>query len=177
MNSVLPLRWDDAKMKLFMIAVGSLFLAGCATTPADCNMHDRNASLLNKLSCETSGAYSQQIREREQELIRNRELNKQFRQVYDDIVVQRDAMSGSLAAQRQSQSALNASLGALLGQLKSGGNQKAEVQQQIAALERQLKQVASASTGTTSASIPQRQQTLKALQQQVDRLQRSLGYN
>ena len=80
-------------------------------------------------------------------------------------------------AQQKSQAALNQSLSQLLGSLKTRSGNKAQVQQQIAALEQQLKaaQAKPASTGNAK-QMAAKQQELKALQKKVNQLQFSLGY-
>lgn len=161
-------------LRLLFAAVAALMLAGCASTPADCNSANHDASLIAKMQCEHSGGYSAQIRQREQELLDARAENELFHRVYEEISAQQQATRQSLDTQRQRQASLQRSLSSLLTQLKSRHASKGQVQQQIATLEQDLQR--SPTSGGSAADIAARQQELKALQQKVSRLQLSLGY-
>ena len=65
---------------------------------------------------------------------------------------------------------------ALITQLKIRHANKAQVQQQIADLEKQLATKKKATVSTDPVVVETRKQELKALQQKVSRLQLSLGY-
>jgi uncharacterized protein YcfL len=41
------------------VLLTSLLLAGCATSPQDCDLHAQDPSFITKLSCTTSGGYRQ----------------------------------------------------------------------------------------------------------------------
>ena len=161
-----------------MLGVGALLvLSGCATQPGECDANNRDASLFPKVNCDAGGGYSEQIRQNEAALAKSQQENAMFHQVYQDIAAQQAASRNDLLAQQKSQAALNQSLSQLLGSLKTRSGNKAQVQQQIAALEQQLKaaQAKPASTGNAK-QMAAKQQELKALQKKVNQLQFSLGY-
>ena len=72
---------------------------------------------------------------------------------------------------------MNQSLSQLLGSLKARKGNKAQVQQQIASLEQQLKAAqAKPASSTNPKQLAAKQAELKALQKKVNQLQFSLGY-
>lgn len=152
-------------------------LTGCATTASQCKASDSSASLIGKLNCDYGGGYADEVRSSEQDLRAAQEQNRQFNQVYDELSALQASTRQDLQTQRRQQASLEQSLNGLLATLKKRHANKADVQQQIAGLEQRLKasQVAPASTAS-SAQVEARKQELKALQQQVSRLQLSLGY-
>ncbi|OLF51164.1 hypothetical protein [Pseudomonas chlororaphis] len=154
----------------------ALALGGCASQPGDCDATNRDASLLTKMNCDYSGGYSEQIKQKEQALTASRQENAMFRQVYDNIAAQQTSTRQDLASQQQAQAALNQSLGQLLKSLKARHGNESQVQQQIAALEQQLKTAQAKTTSNTPAALAAKQQELKALQKKVNQLQFSLGY-
>lgn len=155
--------------------LAAALLAGCASTPRQCNSYNANASLLEKASCDFSGGYSEQVRQQEQELAQARAENEHFRQVYQQIAEQQAATSLSLQEQQRKQADLNRSLRGLLSQLQARHASKAEVQQQIIQLQQQMHNLEQ-SPASSPAAVATRQQELRDLQRQVSRLQLSLGY-
>lgn len=61
-------------MNLKIVFLSACFLTGCATTATECDPSDADASLLTKLSCDTSGGYRKNITANEQQLQRNQEI-------------------------------------------------------------------------------------------------------
>lgn len=152
-------------------------LAGCATTASQCTASVSSASLISKLNCDYGGGYAEQVRNSEQDLVAAREQNRQFNQVYDELSALQASTRQDLATQQRQQANLQKSLNGLLATLKARDGNKSDVQQQIAGLEKQLKAGQGApAKNASSAQIEARKQELKALQQQVSRLQLSLGY-
>ena len=154
-----------------------LALSGCASRPGECDASNRDASLFTKVNCDAGGGYSEQIRQNEAALTKSQQENAMFHQVYENIAAQQAASRTDLLAQQKSQAALNQSLSQLLDSLKARKGNQAQVQQQIAGLEQQLKaaQAKPASTATPK-QLAAKQQELKALQKKVNQLQFSLGY-
>lgn len=165
---------------LLRIGLGALLLstlAGCATTASQCSASDSSASLISKLNCDYGGGYAEGVRNSEQELIAAREQNRQFNQVFDELSALQASTRQDLATQQRQQANLEKSLNGLLSTLKARHGNKSDVQQQIAGLEKQLKASQNApAKNASSAQVEARKQELKALQQQVSRLQLSLGY-
>ncbi|CAM3616433.1 hypothetical protein CCOS865_00328 [Pseudomonas reidholzensis] len=152
-------------------------LGGCATTASQCTASDNSASLISKLNCDYGGGYAEGVRNSEQDLLAAKEQNRQFNQVFAELSAQQASTRQDLATQQRQQASLEQSLNGLLTTLKRRHGNKAEVQQQIAGLEQQLKnRQAAPANNASSAQVEARKQELKALQQQVSRLQLSLGY-
>ncbi len=156
--------------------VASLLLAGCATTMSQCDPSDKDSGFLTKLSCDTSGAYRQHVDQREQALLSSQEANALFHQVYRDIVAQQNQTKASLAQQRRRQVELNRSMGQLIRSLQASKGKEAGMQAQLAALDKDLKDINNASESSSPAMIVQKQQRLQQLQKKVSDLQASLGY-
>lgn len=159
-----------------LLLAPTLVLAGCAVTPEQCNVSNANASLIAKMNCDYSGGYSSQVRQRELELQDAQAENALFHQVYQDILAQQSATRLGLEQQQRQQADLDLSLGKLLQQLKGKHGDKQQVQQQINKLEADFEAARAEPKSEDPAELAARQNELKALQQQVSRLQLSLGY-
>lgn len=153
-----------------------LLLQACSVTPDQCNSSNADVSLIGKMRCDYSGGYSHQIREREQDLARAQAENAMFHQVYQDITAQQSATRLTLEQQKQYQDKLNRSLNQLLNELRSRHSDKVLVQQQLTKLEQELVAANQTSGGQNPAELAARKAELEMLQQQVNRLQFSLGY-
>lgn len=153
-----------------------LLLQACSVTPEQCNSSNADVSLIGKMHCDYSGGYSHQVREREQDLVRAQAENAMFHQVYQDITAQQNATRLSLNEQKQQQDKLNRSLNKLLSELRGRHSDKALVQQQLTRLEQDLAAASEVSGGQNPAELAARKAELEMLQQQVNRLQFSLGY-
>ncbi|MEE1921452.1 hypothetical protein V0R50_00770 [Pseudomonas sp. 148P] len=152
-------------------------LGGCATTASQCNASNSDTSLVGKLNCDYGGGYAEGVRNSEQDLQAAREQNRQFNQVYDELRAMQANTRQDLASQQRQQASLEKSLNGLLATLKARHGNKQDVQRQIAGLEQQLKAAQAApAKNASSAELEARKQELKNLQQQVSRLQLSLGY-
>ena len=164
-------------VRLLGVLGAVLALSGCATQPGECDAGNRDAGLFTKVNCDAGGGYSAQIRQNELALAQSQQENAMFHQVYEDIAAQQAASRANVKAQQQAQATLNQSLNKLLGSLKARTGNKAQVQQQIAGLEQQLKAAQAAPESTSDpAQMAAKQQELKALQKKVNQLQFSLGY-
>ncbi len=154
-----------------------LALSGCATQPGECDAGNRDAALFTKVNCDAGGGYRAQIQQNELALAQSQQENAMFHQVYEDIAAQQAASRANVKAQQQAQATLNQSLNKLLGSLKARTGNKAQVQQQIAGLEQQLKAAQAAPVSTSDpAQMAAKQQELNALHKKVNQLQFSLGY-
>ena len=160
-----------------MVITAVLALSGCATQPGECDATNRDSSMLTKMNCDYSGGYSDQVKQKEEALSESRRQNAMFRQVYENIQAQQLSTKADLASQQKSQAALNQSLTQLLNSLKARRGNEAQVQKQIADLEKQLKATQVAPTAKpTPAALAAKQKELKTLQKKVNQLQFSLGY-
>ena len=164
-------------VRLLGVLGAVLALSGCATQPGECDAGNRDAGLFTKVNCDAGGGYSAQIRQNELALAQSQQENAMFHQVYENIAAQQAASRANVQAQQQAQATLNQSLNKLLGSLKARTGNKAQVQQQIAGLEQQLKAAQAVPVSTSDpAQVAAKQQELKALQKKVNQLQFSLGY-
>ena len=164
-------------VRLLGVLGAVLALSGCATQPGECDAGNRDAGLFTKVNCDAGGGYRAQIQQNELALAQSQQENAMFHQVYQDIAAQQAASRTDLQAQQTSQAALNQSLSQLLGSLKARKGNKAQVQQQIASLEQQLKAAqAKPASSTNPKQLAAKQAELKALQKKVNQLQFSLGY-
>ena len=164
-------------VRLLGVLGAVLALSGCATQPGECDAGNRDAGLFTKVNCDAGGGYSAQIRQNELALAQSQQENAMFHQVYEDIAAQQAASRANVQAQQQAQATLNQSLNKLLGSLKARTGNKAQVQQQIAGLEQQLKAAQAAPVSTSApAQMAAKQQELNALHKKVNQLQFSLGY-
>ncbi|WCM51312.1 hypothetical protein OH720_31030 [Pseudomonas sp. WJP1] len=164
-------------LRQLMVITAVLALSGCASQPGECDATNRDSSMLTKMNCDYSGGYSDQVKQKELTLSESRKQNAMFRQVYENIQAQQLSTKADLASQQKSQAALNQSLTQLLNSLKARRGNEAQVQKQIADLEKQLKATQVAPTAKpTPAALAAKQQELKTLQKKVNQLQFSLGY-
>lgn len=160
--------------KTLIVAGSMMLLAGCATTPEQCDPYNQDASLVTKLSCDTSGAYRTQVEQREQNVRLDQEENALFRQVYADIRAHQRAVRADLNVQREKQKSLNESLQTLLSRLKDRTGQELGLQNRLNDLEQQLQATQEPAQDETEVAAKRSQ--LAELEQQVSRLQKSLGY-
>ena len=162
-------------MKFRAVYLSSLLvLTGCATTPADCDPSNRSASLLTKMSCDSSGGYRQKVNDQEQQLQRNQELNALSHQILTDMESRKLRSNTTLAQEQADQQALKASLSQLVAQLKvKGGNQVGL--QQITALT-QAEQQFTPSSNDNAAQVVARREEAALLEAKVKELNQSLGY-
>ena len=157
----------------------SLMLVGCANNPQNlshCDSTKADPSMWEKLRCDTGGAYRQQVKDNEQQLLDARAENQLFHQIYAEIEAQQQAVKADLKTQQQQQAQLQQSLNTLLSQLKTKHANKADAQQQLANLEAQIKRTQQQANNNNPAVIAAKRKELAELQRQVSRLQLSLGY-
>ena len=160
-------------MKFRAVYLSSLLvLTGCATTPADCDPSNRSASLLTKMSCDSSGGYRQKVNDQEQ---RNQELNALSHQILTDMESRKLRSNTTLAQEQADQQALKASLSQLVAQLKVKGGNQVGLQQQISALS-QAEQQFTPSSNDNAAQVAARREEAALLEAKVKELNQSLGY-
>lgn len=163
-------------MRATVLALGGLaLLSGCATTPEACDPYDRDASLMAKLSCDTGGGYRARIDAGEQQVRLDREENALFRAIDRQIAEQQRATRNRLRVTNAQHHELERDLQALLARLQSRSHDQLGLQHQLNALENQLGGEPGES-GAEAETLEARQARLATLQQQVNRLQQSLGY-
>ncbi|MDR5900288.1 hypothetical protein QC823_15055 [Halomonas vilamensis] len=163
-------------MKLrFLIVLGTLtLLAGCATTPEACDPYNRDASLVTKFSCDTGGGYRARIDAGEQQVQLDQEDNALFRKIERQIMEQQRATRNELRVTNAQHYALEQSVRALVARLQNHTQEQLGLQHQLNELERQMN--ATPKSSDNAETLAERQARLEVLQQQVSRLQQSLGY-
>lgn len=163
------------KMRIvrFLALLGSLTLAGCATMPGECDVHDRNASLFTKIKC--TNAYEAQADAAAVNLQQAQDENASVRQVIADLEAEQAVSKKSLQERQAAYDKSQASLNALLRNVKARQNNKAGVQQQINALEQQLAASQQPTASQSSTQLAQRQKERDLLIQKVRALDASLG--
>jgi septal ring factor EnvC (AmiA/AmiB activator) len=175
MVSAMPSNWakEYTMLKLFRIFVSALatvWLAGCAVTPEQCDPRNADAGFATKFGCSTQGVYAQRVEAKEQVLLDEQKTNLMFREVQAALEQERSAVSQKLANQQNQHDALNRSLKPLLDEIRSkaGGNQR--IQAEIAAVERELGNVNQQGNRTEL----QKRQEIRRLQNAVNKLQTEL---
>jgi len=149
----------------------TVFLTGCAVTAQDCDPRDTSAGFGTKLGCSTRGVYSERIQEKEKILLDEQKANQLFRDVYNALEQEKRAV-GKQRRQLQGQAnALNRSVSALLAEIKDKAKGNRQIEEQIAALERELEK----NQQTPGLSAMQKQHELQKLQEQVMALESDLG--
>lgn len=161
--------------RLLIAAGGLALLSGCATTPEACDPYNRDASLMAKLSCDAGGGYRARIDSGEQQVQLDQEENALFREIDRQIAEQQRATRNELRISNQQHHELERNVQALVARLQRRSQDHLGLQHQLHDLERQM----AADPGPTASeaeAFDERQAHLDVLQQQVDRLQQSLGY-
>ncbi|MFZ5605060.1 MAG: hypothetical protein ACOY7J_21610, partial [Pseudomonadota bacterium] len=64
------------------LLVASLLLGGCTVNPADCDPTNRDASIIAKTRCTSSGAYDVRVQEKQKILLDEQKTNQMFRDLY-----------------------------------------------------------------------------------------------
>ena len=166
-------------MKRTGAALLVIALAGCATTPQDCDPANREAGLISKAGCVYGGHYQQRVQERQAILLDEQKANQLFRTTFDALQQESALVATDLASQQASLDRMNVSVRALLGEISSKAAGNREIEQQITAVETQLQQLQqdidrARASGHPLPVVQQRQQVAE-LQVRVQDLQESLG--
>ncbi len=137
------------------IILASMLLAGCATSPQDCDLHAQDPSFITKLSCATSGGYRQNIDAQEQQVLQSQREEKIAKQDLANTQSREQASSQKLANEQQQLTTLRTDLDKTLNRLQSSKVKSKQSQQEIKKLkelQQQAQQVTSASEITVIES-------------------------
>lgn len=148
-------------------------LWGCATAPQNCNVHAKDESFLTKLNC--ASADKQTAQNAALELEHARSENQAFRQAYEALELEKSAVGKSLAERQKAHQQSQAALNSVLGKIKSRKGNKAEINQQIAELEKQLQAQNNLPASNSAAVLKQRAKERDELRRKVQALELSLG--
>ncbi|HVK99045.1 MAG TPA: hypothetical protein VM553_04500 [Dongiaceae bacterium] len=154
-----------------LLLIAGLTLAGCSVNPADCDPTNRDASIINKTRCTTSGAYQVRVDAKQKILLDEQKTNQMFRDVYAAVEKEKGEVKKELAGKKSEYSALQKALGALLTEIKSKAKGNAEIEKEVADLEKQLAAV----TTQNDPVVMQKQQQLDELKNKAVQLEQSLG--
>ncbi|CNC68411.1 hypothetical protein [Yersinia alsatica] len=128
--------------------LASLLLAGCTTSPQDCDLHAQDPSFITKLSCTTSGGYRQKVDEQEHQVLQSQRDNKIAQQDLTETQRREQASSQKLADEQARLTAAQSDLAQTLKKLQSSkvnNKQRQQEIKQLQELQRQSQQASSAS--------------------------------
>lgn len=162
-------------IRVLLVLSGLALLGGCATTPEACDPYNRDASLMAKLSCDAGGGYRARIEAGEQQVLLDQEENALFRQIDRQIAEQQQATRNELRVTNAQHHELERNLQELVARLQRRSQDQLGLQHQLNELESQM-EAGPSHSGTESETLEERRIRLESLQQQVNRLQQSLGY-
>ena len=160
------------KIKLLALTAllsATAVISACTATAEQCDP-SIELDVFSKAACKFSGSYDQRIEQKEKILLNEQETNKKFRQIYADIQTQQKSVNQSITQKKALQAKLTKSLNSLTQDLKQKAQGRADLQAQIADVEKQLSAV-----NNSSASEAEKQVELQALQQKLGQLQKTLG--
>ena len=146
-------------------------LAGCAVTAEQCDPRNADAGFATKFGCNTQGVYAQRVDDKEKILLDEQKTNQLFREVYASIEQEKTAVKGDLQSQQQQYAALNKSLNALLAELKSKAKGNQKIENEIAAIEKDMANM----NLQDSPAVLEKQHKLQQLRSKVSSLESDLG--
>lgn len=160
-------------------AIIILLLAGCASTPQDCDPAQRDANVLRKAGCVYGGHYQQRVQDKQAILLDEQKANQLFRDAFAALQQESQQVAQDIASQQASVTRMSASVNALLVEIKSRASGNQQIEQQIRTVESQLaglqQDIESAKArGEALPQLQQRQQ-MAELQLSVQDLQAALG--
>lgn len=130
------------------VLLASLLLAGCTTSPQECDLHAQDPSFITKLSCATSGGYRQKVDEQEHQILQSQRDNKIARQDLADTQKREQTSIQKLTDEQTRLKAAQSDLAQTLKKLQSGkvnNKQRQQEIKQLQELQRQSQQASSAS--------------------------------
>lgn len=142
----------DALMRKCLL-LAPLILAGCATSPQECDLHAQNPSFITKLSCTTSGGYRQKVDDQERQVLQSQRENKIAQQNLADTNLRVQASSQKLADEKARLEAAQSDLAQTLKKLKSGKAINQQRQHEIQRLEQLWKESQKATSASEVAAM------------------------
>lgn len=153
-----------------LLAGGMMLVSGCATTPANCDPTQGDVSLISKFNCKYSGAYDARVEEKQQALLKEQALNRQFREALASIELEQAQSNAKLRKKTTISEGLSMTLSTLMGQLKQKAATRTDLQQKVARLEASVQ-----SLTTQPRTAAAKKKELNRLQAQLGSLQQDLG--
>jgi chromosome segregation ATPase len=146
-------------------------LTGCAVTAEQCDPRNADAGFATKFGCNTQGVYAQRVDDKEKVLLDEQKTNQLFREVYASIEQEKSAVKGDLQSQQKQYAALNKSLNALLAELKNKAKGNQTIENEIAAIEKDMANM----NLQDNPAVLEKQHKLQQLRSKVSSLESDLG--
>ncbi|OCG57824.1 MULTISPECIES: hypothetical protein [unclassified Gilliamella] len=147
-----------------------IFLAGCSTTPEQCDPTNTNIGIMDKISCNYSGNYQARIDQKKQILENEVRANQQFKEIYATIEKQKNDTSLSVKQKQAQQQKLKNDLTKLTNEVKQKAKGRDDLQAQVKDIEQQLKKA-----NNSNNSQIEKQVELETLNKKLQQLQKALN--
>ncbi|OCG78338.1 hypothetical protein A9G42_02655 [Gilliamella sp. Nev6-6] len=147
-----------------------IFLAGCSTTPEQCDPTNANIGIMDKISCNYSGNYQARIDQKKQILENEVRANQQFKEIYAAIEKQKNDTSLSVKQKQAQQQKLKNDLTKLTNEVKQKAKGRDDLQAQVKDIEQQLKKA-----NNSNNSQIEKQVELETLNKKLQQLQKALN--
>ena len=154
---------------LFLLIGASLALAGCATTPGECD--PTKESFYNNTSCLASGAYAQRQRNLQTELAAEQSRNAAFKAVLEELQLEQAQVRSTLKAREVRYARLDAAWADLKRSLRAEQQQNAVLASRIEQIDREVEARKAPIAGTDAE---RKAQVRDDLQRKVSLLQQEL---
>ncbi|MWP62345.1 hypothetical protein [Gilliamella sp. Pas-s25] len=158
------------KKKYLLLLSPFIFLAGCSTTPEQCDPTNTNIGIMDKISCNYSGNYQARIDNKKQILEDEVRANQQFKEIYATIEKQKKATSLSIKQKKAQQQKLKTDLTKLTNEVKQKAKGRDDLQAQVKDIEQQLNKV-----NNSNSSELEKQVELDKLNKKLQQLQKALN--
>ncbi|MCS3431087.1 hypothetical protein [Klebsiella sp. BIGb0407] len=156
------------------ILFASMLLAGCTTSPQDCDLHAQDPSFITKLSCATSGSYRQNIDTQEQQVLQSQRNQKIATQDLANIQSREQASSQKLENEQAQLTALRTDLDKMISRLQSSKVKNKQSQQEIKKLKDLQQQSQKASSISEITAI---QSKIAEAKKRIDALEQANAFN
>lgn len=157
--------------RVLSLVVAVLTLGACAVSPQECDPRNADAGFATKFGCNVHGGYAQRIEQKEKILLDERRTNQLFRDTYAALDKERAEVGRELDRQRSEYAALNKAMNALLAELKQKSRNNQRMQNEIAALEKDMASL----NRQDNAAVAQKQYELQKLRTRLASLESDLG--
>lgn len=154
----------------FISAFSLVLLAGCSTTPEQCDPKNTNIGIMDKISCNYSGNYQVRIDQKKQILENEQRANQQFKEIYANIEKQKNDTTLSVKQKQAQQQKLKQDLSKLTSEIKAKAKGRDDLLKQVNDIEQQYNQV-----NKSSKSEVEKQVELDKLNKKLQQLQKALN--
>jgi chromosome segregation ATPase len=158
------------KKKYILLLSPFIFLAGCSTTPEQCDPTNTNIGIMDKISCNYSGNYQARIDQKKQILEDEVRANQQFKEIYATIEKQKNDTSLSIKQKQAQHQKLKTDLTKLTNEVKQKAKGRDDLQAQVKDIEQQLNKV-----NNSNSSELEKQVELDKLNKKLQQLQKALN--